>query len=1464
MDTPLSDEGLALSFAQQRLWFMDQLVPGNPFYNVPSAHRLVGPLDVRALERALTEVVARHETLRTRLVGSSDTPRQVVDPPSVVKLPPVDLEAEADPVAAAGELTAREALAPFDLSAGPLLRARLLRLAADDHVLLVTMHHSVTDAWSLGVFNGELGVLYDAFTAGRASPLPPLEIQYADFAEWQRDWLTGDVLRKRLDYWRARLADMPTALELPADRPRPLVPSYAAGSVPVRVPAALTERLRALGTERGATLFMTLLAAFDALLSRYTGALDLAVGVPVAGRNRAELEGLIGFFVNNLVLRVSLSGDPTFAELLERTREAALGAFDHEDLPFERLVEELHPLRDLSRNPLVQVGFQFGQQQHTGMEGADGAARSLALRGVESGTFQGEDATTRLDVEWNCAESADGLTGSLVYATDLFDRSTAERLAAGLTRVLAQVADDPGVRLSELSLLDAREWHRQVVEWNDTAVDVPAGVTVAALFDGWVRRTPEATAVSFGGASLTYRALDARANRLAHHLRALGVGPEVLVGVCLERGLDLAVSLLAVVRAGGAYLPLDPDYPRERLEFMLADSGAPVLITDTAEAPAAPGVRTVRLDAEREAVAARPAVPPESGPTAAHTAYVIYTSGSTGRPKGVEVTHANLANMVGTQRGPLGVGTDSVIMQYASVCFDASVMDMWFSWSSGAELLIAPGGLLGAELAEELRRGRVTQVLLVPSVLATLPPVALPALRTLLIGGEAADPELVNRWSAGRRLFNLFGPTEATVNATAYHCAEPVDRVPPIGRPIGNATVRLLDARLRPVPVGVAGEIYVGGAGVARGYRGRPGLTASRFVADPYGGPGARLYRTGDRGRHLQDGTVEFLGRLDDQVKLRGLRIELGEVEAALARHPAVRQVAVTAREDADGERRLVGCVVPAGTWGRAPGDRDAADEAAAAALLDEWRASFERAHRAAPPPTGAPADPDRDACAATVEARIAALRPARLLEVGCGDGALTRRLVAHAERYTACDVSAAAIDRLRFDPGLAGRAGLTLAVGSAEEIERLPGGPFDAVVLDGVPRRLPSLAHLERVARKAVEATVDGGLVVLGDLDSLPLLPARHAADRLASADPGTEVAAVARQARLASAGERQLAVWPGHFAALAHAWERVGAVEVVPRTSPVEDGARAFRMDVLLWVGEPPATVVPARWWEWGTEVEGLDAVRALLAREPGAFGLRGVPDIEARGRSRLAARLGGAVAGTRVAALREALAAEGAGAGVSAARLKALAEESGRHCRFSWLAGDPHGDWDVVFLGAGDPAHAPVRFPGPDGSASAPPPANDPARARRDSADRARLFAELREFARERLPEYMVPTGFALLEALPLSPSGKVDRRALPDAEHRTSSSGRAPVGAEEEALCRLAAEVLGRERVGADDNFFDLGGHSMLAIRLLNRVRSAFGAEISLREFFTGPTPADLAARLRGSGAGAPATTDGGFR
>ncbi len=928
--TPGISATYPVSFSQLREWILDRLEPGSPAYNIPGNMRVQGPLSVPVLERSIREIVRRHESLRTTFAaGPEGEPLQIVSPEVRMALPVIDLSGLPEEVRER-ELDRRlyaEVNTGFDLAAGPLLRATVVRLRPADHAVLFTVHHIVSDGWSMGILTHELGALYQAFAAGAPSPLPELPIQYPDFAAWQRLRLEGEVLEEQLSYWRRQLAGMPPRLDLPADRPRPPVRSGRGASILLVLPDAVVGPLAILAQEEGASLFMALLALFQTLLSRLSGEDDVPVGTYSGNRGRAELEDLIGFFINTLVLRTDLAGEPSFRELLLRVREVTLGAYGHQDIPFERLLDLLQPPRDPSRTPLFQSMLVLQNFPRV----ATGVAPGVHL---ETMSVAGEKANFDLTL-W-LGEMPEGVVGAAEYATDLFEAATIERMTAWLRGLAEAVVADPERPVGSLPLLRPAERAQILEVWSQG--EQPTGAEegeplLHTLVADQVVRSPGAVAVEGGdGVRLTYAELAERASSLARHLRTLGVGPESRVALAVERSPEMLVGMLAVLEACGAYLPLDPAWPADRLAFMLEDAGASVLLTQERLVGrfAAGATRVVLLDGREREGDGRGAVG-EGAPE--NAAYVIYTSGSTGRPKGVVVSHRSIASYTRSALARYAIGPADRVLQFASVSFDTSAEEIYPALAAGATLVLRPDDMAVAipHFVRELDRLGIT-VLDLPTafwheLVAGLEAEDLqlpPRLRLVILGGEEAlaDRLAAWRWRTGPsvRLVNTYGPTEATIVATHRDLAG-VDAAAgvPIGRPIPGARVYVVDRSFEPVPPGVPGELLLGGVGLARGYLGRPDVTAERFVPDPFGGaPGARLYRTGDLARFRRDGDLMFGGRADRQVKLRGYRIEPGEIEAALRQHPALHDAAVDLRGAGDDKRLIAWVVAREGT--EAPG----------------------------------------------------------------------------------------------------------------------------------------------------------------------------------------------------------------------------------------------------------------------------------------------------------------------------------------------------------------------------------------------------------------------------------------------------------------------------------------------------------------------------------------------------------------
>ncbi|MET9700741.1 amino acid adenylation domain-containing protein [Streptomyces sp. NPDC006529] len=1468
---------LPLSFAQQRLWFVEQFAGPSPLYSIACTVRLTGHLDAAALEGALGRVVARHEALRTTFRVEDGRPEQVVRAPAGVALPLTDLSA-LEPDArrdALARLTEQESRRPFDLGTGPLLRAGLVRTADEEHLLLLTIHHIVADGWSLDILVRELAHHYRT----DAPALPELPVQYADFALWQHQRVSGAMLDGQLAHWRERLAGAPSTVDLPTDRPRTARQSFAGASFPWRLDGDLATRLTALARAHDATLYMALLAGFTAVAHRWSGQEDLVVGSPVANRNHPQTEGLIGFFVNMLPLRADLSDNPTFTELLGRVRESALAAYAHQDVPFERIVEEVRPDRDAGgRTPFANLLLVLQNTPETRIE----------LPGLRLDVAAVDTGTAKFDLHLQVTETPQGLTGLADYSTELYDERTVRRFIDQWLCLLAAAVAAPGTRLDALPLLTGAERRAELAagaastgpEIDGTSAGHAAAPSAApsadrhaspaaprslpAAFAEQVRLRPDAIAVGCGEERLSYAELDRRSDALARRLRERGVGPESRVAICVEPSVRLVTGILGILKSGGAYVPLDPRHPAERLAFTLADSGAVALVADPGHAALATGIPVLDVD-QPPSGPAQGEPPLEPAPLDAdHLAYVIYTSGTTGRPKGALLTHANVLRLFDAAAPHVSFGPDDVWSLYHSAAFDFSVWEIWGALLHGGRIAVVPQEARRTPAACHalVRAEGVTVLSQTPTAFrqfadadaeaaAAAPGAAPLALRHVVFGGEALEPGTLRDWHArhpdGPRLVNMYGITETTVHVTA-HTLGPADlaaRGSVIGRPLADLAVHLLDRRGEPVPPGVPGELCVGGPGLARGYLGRPGLTAERFVPSPLG-DGARLYRSGDLARRLPDGTLEYLGRMDQQVKVRGHRVELGEIEAELGAHPGVRHAAVLPGRAPDGATGLVAYLVPDPE--AAPAE-EVAGRTADAEQVARWRTVFDTAYDQYEQVGGA--DPTFNIRGWTssytgepipseemrrwVEDTVALVRgtgPRRVLEIGSGTGLLLFRLAGACERYTGLDLSETAVAHVRAHlPAdwehvrLLRRAGHEVADLAAEE--------FDTVIVNSVAQYLPSAAYLVEVLTKAAAVLAPGGRIVIGDVRHLALLDAFQVSVLRPSLPAGTDEGELARQVRLAVRQEDELLLDPRFFEALRQEIPRIGRVEVTLKPGRDPNEMTRYRYDVVLHLDTEPAPEAPVRTAAW----TGGDP-RTLLDGSP--LVLTGIPNARVHADARTAARLAAADPGA------EADTAAAEPAALDPQELRELAGELGLDVRLSWASGDPLGRFDAAFRPAGtDPAVAPA----PAGDAAGlpwPHWANDPHRGR---AARG-LVPRLRTHLRERLPEYMVPEAFVTLDALPLTANGKLDRAALPAPDWSAGSTALlAPRDGTERALAEIWSTVLGVARIGLADDFFDLGGHSLLAVQVTAAVREALGRELTVRALFEAPVLGEYAETVR---------------
>jgi amino acid adenylation domain-containing protein len=901
------------SIDQERLWFIDQLQPGNCAYNIFSASRLRGALDVEVMRQVVNELVARHESLRTTFAVVDGQPMQVIAPELKIPLIPVDLASlpAVEREAEALRLTTEDFAAPFDLEKGPLVRIGLIRLADDDYVMHVNMHHTVTDRWSGAIFERETGMLYQALKSGQSSPLPPLPIQYADYAVWQRERMRGEIYQKQVAYWKQRLAGAPYVLEVPTDYTRPPIQTFKGARAFAVYPKRLLDALKEVCKREGVTMFMLALAAFKTLLYRYTGQDDVLIGATFANRNRPELDNLVGYLLNLLVFRTSLSGNPTFRELLLREREAAVGAFAHQELPFGKLVQELRPPQDASRNPIVQASLIYLDfPELTVMEVLGMSASHLTI----------DNRASRFDITLAMTETPAGFEVDIEYPTDLYRRSRMERMTKHLEILLEAVVADAGQRLSGLTILSSREERQLLHEWNDTAAEYPRDLCLHELFEAQVERTPDAIALVSDEEEVTYRELNRRSNQLARYLRTTaGVGGGTRVGISVERSVEMVVGLLAALKTGAAYVPLDTHVPRRRLAYMIEDASVAALLTVERLREKLPenGARAICLDTQRAAIERQSGENLPGGLTSESPAYVIYTSGSTGQPKGVQIPHRAVVNFLYSTRAKTNLTNADTMLAVTTLSFDIAGLEIYLPLMVGARVVIAGGETAsdGTRLAKMLEDTRATAMQATPATWRMLVEAgwrggAGERLK-VLCGGEALSRELAAQLlERGGEVWNLYGPTETTIWSGAHRLQHAEEHVP-LGQPLANTRFYVLDVDLNPVPVGIYGELHIGGDGLAHGYVNRPELTAARFIPDPFGAlPGGRLYRTGDLVRYHDDGSLEFAGRLDYQVKVRGFRIELADIETALNQHESIREAVVVVHRGTTEDKRLVAYVV--------------------------------------------------------------------------------------------------------------------------------------------------------------------------------------------------------------------------------------------------------------------------------------------------------------------------------------------------------------------------------------------------------------------------------------------------------------------------------------------------------------------------------------------------------------------------
>lgn len=1438
-----------LAYSQERLWFLEQLGLVGTAYNISDSVRIEGPLDLNALQRSFNLLVERHPALRTHFETAGDDAIQVIDEPYEVAIEIVDLQSVDNKQEEVARLAREEAIRPFNLHKGRLLRVHLLKLSQLEHVMLLTIHHIVSDGWSIIVVIREINSLYTSFSQNKLPSLAPLKVNFNDYIHWQRSWLTPDVIESELSYWRYQLEGAPPVLEVPADFTRPAVQSFEGATVPFELGKTLSEQINQLSKQESVTPFMVLLAAFKVLLYRWTGQKDMVVGTGIAGRNHHEVEDLIGFFVNTLVMRTHVGGAQSFKQLLQQVRDVALGAYAHQHIPFEKLVAELRPERDLSRQPLVQVHIVLLNMPQEKLE-----LPRLTLTRIGS-----EMCTSKFDLSLFIREDHDGFHCEFEFATDLFHRSTVERFAQGLILLLEGVVETPELSITQLPLLTSKEKQHQLKDWNTSREEAVPNEHVSVLnrIAQLASANPQAQALKKGQQTLSYWELEAQSNKLARRLIEAGAGEEQIIAVCLTPSIDFILSILAVMKTGAAYLPLDPEYPSARLSQMLTTAEVEILVskTDHLAKFADFSSTQINLDVDEYNGYSESELKTIWHPLS--LAYVIFTSGSTGQPKGVQISHASLHNLAIQQAKAFSIQADSNVLQFASLSFDASVSEIFTTLVSGACLCFLEEDRFQSveRLAYTIEINQVDVLTLPPSLLALLSEQALPSVKTLVVAGEPCPTELARLWSSRCRLINAYGPTESTVCGTWAEYAG--QDVPPIGRALANLSVYVLNDDLEIMPLGAVGELFLGGSGLARGYINQAGLTAEAFVPSPFG-EGERLYRTGDSVRFRPDGNLEFVGRMDEQHKIRGYRIELGEISSRINGFDGVIQSHVDVWQDVENEKKLVGYVCFS-KLGSATGENN---QELQDGLVDMWRQLFDDAgdviieqdsEQSQPDEqdyspsfsgwnssyTGAPIPThEMEMWLAATVAHLRRFNAPNVLEIGCGSGLIIQHLIDHCEHYVGTDISTKTLQKLSAWVAQQGNLEhLELVAKSSLEFDVCPPQSRELIILNSVIQYFPNVNYLIETLKGATELLQQGGQIFIGDVRHLGLSRLFQTSLLLDRAATNTTLKEFHQLLDKGLEDEKELLVDPAFFYSLPKLIDKIKHVEVHLKPQDCANELFSYRYDVILYTTEAQ-TLVPDRQLSWSQS--SLSQLRNELSTyAQDCLFIEGIANDRFSMAKSTLESLDMHPSSTSLHVLLDACSKE-SDHSASPHSFIALAHEFGYEARF-WLNQAHPTQFDLLLMKAG------MLAPSQAVSIAAVSElelqniqldvfkqfTNNPLK----HTWQQQQLEKLKLYLHSSLPEFMVPNFLIGVEQFALTENGKIDKTALPKPNESVLHAEYVLASTEtQQTMVALWQELLQLNRIGIRDTFFDLGGHSLLATRLVMQIQDIFAVELSIRELF----------------------------